>query len=61
MKTKNNEYYMENCEFPTITIITFEHNTNVGTYELPGNAGANEIRNAVYSGMLDIRCNARFC
>lgn len=52
---------MENREFPTITIITFEHNTNVGTYELPGNAGANEIRNAVYSGMLDIRCNARFC
>ena len=43
-----------------ITIITFESNANVTTHELPGNAGANAIRNAVYSGMLDIKCNGRF-
>lgn len=51
---------MEFRELHPITIITFESNANVVTHELPGNAGANEIRDAVYSGMLDIICNAGF-
>lgn len=48
---------MEYRELPPVTIITFESSTNVVTYELPGNVGGDDIRNAIYSGMLDIRCN----
>ncbi len=51
--------YIEFCELPPIAIITFESDINVVTYELPGNAGANEIWNAIYSGLMDIRCNTR--
>ena len=48
---------MEFRELPPVTIITFESSTNVVTCELPGNVGGDDIRNAIYSGMLDIRCN----
>lgn len=51
---------MRNYELPSITVITFESSSGVVIYEIPWNAGANEIRNAIYFGMLDIRCNGRF-
>ena len=51
MELKNSEYYMGNHE-QLPTIVTFKNHTNVITYELPWDAGADEILNAVYSGMV---------
>lgn len=51
MELKNSEYYMGNNE-QLPTIVTFKNHTNVITYELPWDAGAIEILNAVYSGMV---------
>ena len=46
---------MEFHELSPVTIITFESSTNVVKHELPGNASADQIRNAIYFGVLDIR------
>lgn len=53
MEPKNSEYYMGNCN-TLPTIITFKNRTNVITYELPWDAGADMILNAVYSGMIGL-------
>lgn len=53
MEPKDSEYYMGNCN-TLHTIITFKNHTNVITYELPWDAGAGEILNAVYSGMVGL-------
>ena len=53
MEPKNSEYYMGNRdELPTI--LTLKNSNGVITYELPWDAGADEILNAVYSGMVGL-------
>ena len=56
MEPKDSEYYMGNRD-TLPTIITFKNHTNVITYELPWDAGADEILNAVYSGMIGLTFN----
>ena len=53
MEPKDSEYYMGNHD-TLPTIITFKSHTNVITYELPWDTGADEILNAVYSGMIGL-------
>lgn len=48
MKPKDSEYYMGNRD-TLPTILTFKNHTTVITYELPWDAGADEILNAIYS------------
>ena len=53
MELKDSEYYMGNRdELPTI--LSLKNSNGVITYELPWDAGANEIINAVYSGMVGL-------
>lgn len=56
MESKNSEYYMGNRE-QLPTIVTFKSHNNVITYELPWDADANDILNAVYSGMVGLTFN----
>lgn len=51
MEPKNSEYYMGNHDTLPF-IITFKSHTNVITYELPWDTGADDIINAIYSAMI---------
>ena len=56
MEPKDSEYYMGNRD-TLPTILTFKSHNNVITFELPWDAGADEILNAVYSGMVGLTFN----
>ena len=51
METKDSEYYMGNREQLPI-ILSLKNSNGVITYELPWDAGADDIINAVYSAMV---------
>jgi len=56
MESKDSEYYMGNRdELPTI--LTLKNSNGVITFELPWDAGADGILNAVYSGMIGLTFN----
>lgn len=56
MESKDSEYYMGNRE-ELPTILTLKNGNSVITYELPWDTGADEILNAVYSGMVGLTFN----
>lgn len=53
MEPKDSEYYMGNRE-QLPTILSLKNSNGVITFELPWDAGADEILNAVYSGMVGL-------
>lgn len=53
MEPKDSEYYMGNSE-QLPTVITFKNSNGIITFELPWDAGTDEILNAVYSGMVGL-------
>lgn len=53
MELKDSEYYMGNREQLPM-VLTLKNSNGIITYELPWDAGADEILNAVYSGMVGL-------
>ena len=53
MEPKDSEYYMGNREQLPM-VLTLKNSNGIITYELPWDAGADEILNAVYSGMVGL-------
>ena len=56
MESKDSEYYMGNRE-ELPTILTLKNGNSIITFELPWDADANDILNAVYSGMVGLTFN----
>jgi len=53
MEPKDSEYYMGNRD-TLPTILTLKNSNGIITYELPWDVSADEILNAVYSGMVGL-------
>ena len=53
MESKDSEYYMGNREQLPM-VLALKNSNSIITYELPWDAGADEILNAVYSGMVGL-------
>ena len=56
MESKDSEYYMGNRE-ELPTILTLKNSNSIITFELPWDVNADEILNAVYSGMIGLTFN----